>query len=121
MSRGGRPLLLSGTLTLRDPRGGLHHLAADGSSLVLELQGLRSLGTLARLSRGPTRGARVGYWLSRGLEEADVSLHVRLWGRTIARLSPGAREGLLGRLSGLPGLRLTPVAFLLRRAPRSSG
>lgn len=117
----GRPLLLSGTLTLRDPRGGEHRLAAVGSSLVLELQGLRSLGALARLARSLPQRAQVGHWLSRGLEEADVSLHVRLWGRTIARLSPGVREGLLGRLSGVPGLRLTPVAFLLRRAPRTSG
>jgi hypothetical protein len=48
-------------------------------------------------------------------------VYVRLWGRTMARLSPGVRHGLLGRLTGLPGLRLTPVAFLWKRPPADLG
>ena len=115
----GRPLTVSGALTLRDPRGKEHRLAALGSSLVLELQGLRSLRELGRLAPGRRARAHVGSWLNRGLEEADVTLYVSLWGRTIARLSPGIREGLLGRLTGLPGLRLTPMAFLLPRSVRA--
>jgi hypothetical protein len=112
-----RPLTVSGALTLRDPRGKEYRLAALGSSLVLEVQGLRSLRELGRLAPGGRARAHVGSWLNRGLEEAHFTLYVSLWGRTIARLSPEIRERLLGRLTGLLGLRLTPKAFLLRRSP----
>jgi len=116
-----RPLSLSGALTLQDPQGNEHRLVGSGAALILELRSLRALRELARVAPGRAANARVLATLRRGLEEADVTLYVRLRGRTAARLSPGTRAGLIGRLLGLPGLRLTPILFLARRAPRGGG
>jgi hypothetical protein len=117
----GRPLTLSGTLTLRSPQGREVRLTAQGASLTLHLQGLRTLQELGTLAPGQRGRAHFREWLVRGLEEADVTLYVRLWGRTLARRSPRVRHGLLGRLTGFPGLRLTPVAFLFQRPPTDVG
>lgn len=117
----GRSLMLSGALTLRSPRGREIRLTAHGASLTLDLQGLRALRELGTLAPGRRGRAPFREWLRRGLEETDVTVYVRLWGRTLGRLSPGVRPGLLGRLTGLPGLRLTPVAFLGKRPPADLG
>ena len=121
MSPVGRPLTLSGALTLRSPQGREVRLTAHGSSLTLDLQGLRALRELGTLAPGRRGRSPFREWLHRGLEESDVTVYVRLWGRTLARLSPRVRHGLLGRLTGLPGLRLTPVAFLSKRPPVDVG
>ncbi len=96
-------------------------MTAQGASLTLHLQGLRVLRELAALAPGQQGRAPYRDWLVRGLEEADVTLYVRLWGRTLARRPPRVRHGLLGRLTGFPGLRLTPVAFLFQRPPTDVG
>jgi hypothetical protein len=115
LSRVARALTLSGVLTLQDPRGHEHRLSGLGSAVVLDVPGLGALRDLVRSA--PDRDLRswVLAALGRGLKEADITLYVRLWGRPVARLSPGVPAGLMGRLLGLPGLRVTPGAFLLRR------
>jgi hypothetical protein len=96
-------------------------VTAHGASLTLHLQGLRALRELGAFAPGQHGRAPYREWLVRGLEEADVTLYVRLWGRTFARRSPRVRHGLLGRLTGFPGLRLTPFAFLFQRPPTDVG
>lgn len=115
------PLTVSGTLTLQDPGAGEHRLTGAGSSLFLDVQSFRSLRGLVRgAPAGRLRAAAVSA-LHRGLAQSDLTLYVRVGGRMAARLSPGAREGVLGRLLGLPGVRLTPLAFLKGRASGPAG
>jgi hypothetical protein len=111
-----RPLMVSGVLTLEDPKGRAHRLVAEGSRVVLNLHSLGALGALAQIAPGTEGRAAAMDKLCLGLEAADLTLDVRLWRRTAARLRPGARGGLMGRLFGIRGLRLTPLLFLRRGA-----
>lgn len=116
MSRILRPLTVAGAVTLQDPNGKQHRLVGEGSKILLDLHSLRSIVALAQVApRRKVREAAMAR-LCQALAAVDLTLDIRLWRRTAAQLRPGGRGGLVGRLFGISGLKLTPLLFL-RREP----
>lgn len=98
---------------------------AQGDEIIVDLPTLRSGRRLLApdLFSGRTRSKRARR-LHDALQNAGLTLDVRLAGDSIARIGRGARPGRLGTLLNLEGVELHPTRSLrsvARRRPILSG
>lgn len=108
-----RPVDVLGELSVTGEGGEQLQVEGRGDAISIALPSLWVGRSLARQTAGRSKRQWVVIKLQAGLRRADLTLHVHVAGRPIARLAPHSKATLLSRLLGLGAVEIKPMGPLL--------
>ncbi len=108
-----RPVDVLGELSLTGGGGEQLQVEGRGDAIAVTLPSVWAGRSLARQAAGRAKRQGVINILQAGLRRADLTIHVHIAGRPIARLAPYSKATWLSRLLGLGAVELKPTGLLL--------
>ena len=108
-----RPVDVLGELSLIGEGGEQLQVEGRGEAIAVTVPNLWVGRSLARQAAGRAKRQGVINRLQAGLRRVDLTLHVHVAGRPIARLAPHSKATWLSRLLGLGAVELKPAGLLL--------
>ncbi len=108
-----KPVDVLGELSVTGEGGEQLQVEGHGDAISVALPNLWVGRSLAKQAAGRSKRQVVINRLQAGLRRVDLTLHVHVAGRPIARLAPHSKATWLSRLLGLGAVELKPAGLLL--------